>query len=77
MSHTMEDDRMDDPITVRCVCGWQTSGPEIDVICATQEHGERIHNMRATREQVLAMAVSAPASAEAGATGSGPSEGGA
>jgi len=48
---------MDDTITVRCVCGWETSGPPDEVVAATSEHGQRIHNMSATREQILAMAV--------------------
>ena len=42
---------------VRCVCGWETTGTEDDVLAATAEHGERVHNMRATREEILAMAV--------------------
>jgi predicted small metal-binding protein len=46
-------------VLVRCVCGWETSGPESSVVAATQEHGRALHNMAATREQVLAMAVSA------------------
>ena len=44
-------------ITVRCVCGWETSGPEDEVVAATVDHGQKTHNMTATREQVLAMAV--------------------
>jgi predicted small metal-binding protein len=47
-------------ITVRCVCGWETSGPEEDVVVATIEHGRRVHNMTATRDEVLAMAVGRP-----------------
>ncbi|HEV8545085.1 MAG TPA: hypothetical protein VGQ64_02230 [Candidatus Limnocylindrales bacterium] len=50
----------DETITVRCVCGWETTGPEEDVVVATIEHGVRLHNMTATREEVLAMAVSPP-----------------
>lgn len=42
---------------VRCTCGWETSGDEDDVVAATREHGRRLHNMEATREDVLAMAV--------------------
>lgn len=48
---------MDDQLTVRCACGWETSGSDESVVAATREHGERLHNMRATREQVLAMAI--------------------
>jgi len=49
---------LDEPsITVRCVCGWETSGPEEDVVAITIDHGLRVHNMAATREEVLAMAI--------------------
>jgi predicted small metal-binding protein len=41
---------------VRCACGWETTGDEDAVVTATQEHGRRLHNMEATREQVVAMA---------------------
>ena len=44
-------------ITVRCGCGWETSGPEDVVVEATAEHGRRMHNMTPTRDEVLAMAV--------------------
>ena len=50
----------DEPITVRCVCGWETTGSEEEVVVATIEHGRRLHNMTATRDEVLAMAVVAP-----------------
>ena len=38
---------------MRCACGWEVTGEEDEVVRATQEHGQRLHNMRATREQVL------------------------
>jgi predicted small metal-binding protein len=47
----------DDSLTVRCVCGWEATGTEDDVVAATSKHGERVHNMRATRAEILAMAV--------------------
>ena len=47
----------DATLTVRCACGWETTGIEADVVPATIEHGRRIHNMEATPEQVLAMAL--------------------
>lgn len=53
----MEDQVDHETITVRCVCGWETTGPEDEVVVATTEHGRRIHNMTATRDEVLAMAV--------------------
>jgi len=42
---------------LRCACGWETSGTEDEVLAAATEHGERVHNMRPTRDEVLAMAV--------------------
>jgi predicted small metal-binding protein len=47
----------EEPITVRCACGWETTGPEDVVVEATAEHGRRNHNMTPTRDEVLAMAV--------------------
>jgi len=47
----------DATVTVRCVCGWETTGTEDEVVATTSDHGERVHNMRATREEILAMAV--------------------
>ena len=42
-------------VTNRCACGWEVTGPEDVVVDATIEHGRRVHNMEATREQVLAV----------------------
>jgi len=44
----------DQTVTNRCACGWEISGTEDDVVDATIDHGRRIHNMGATRAQVLA-----------------------
>lgn len=52
---------MDQRLTVRCACGWETNGTEDEVVEATREHGTRLHNMAATREQVLALATPANA----------------
>lgn len=41
--------------TNRCACGWEVTGPLEDVVDATIDHGRRIHNMEATREQVVAV----------------------
>jgi hypothetical protein len=41
--------------TNRCACGWEVTGPLDDVVDATIDHGRRIHNMEATRDQVVAM----------------------
>ena len=40
--------------TNRCACGWEVTGPLDNVVDATIDHGRRIHNMEATREQVVA-----------------------
>jgi predicted small metal-binding protein len=48
----------DAPMRLRCACGWETAGTEDELIAATTEHGERVHNMRPTRDEVLAMVVS-------------------
>ena len=40
--------------TNRCACGWEVSGPLDDVVDATIDHGRRIHNMEATRDEVIA-----------------------
>ena len=45
---------------VRCACGWEVEGPEDEVVTATQAHGRTLHNMEATRDQVVAMAIKVP-----------------
>jgi predicted small metal-binding protein len=40
--------------TNRCACGWEVTGPEDVVVEATIDHGRRMHNMEATRDEVLA-----------------------
>jgi len=37
-----------------CACGWEVIGTPEEVIAATQEHAEQVHNMKATREDILA-----------------------
>ena len=56
--------------TNRCACGWEISGSEDEVVDATIDHGRRIHNMEATREQVLAVL----RAGEAGVAGADPHE---
>jgi predicted small metal-binding protein len=43
-----------DLVTNRCVCGWEFTGSVDEVVEATIDHGARIHNMTATRNDVLA-----------------------
>jgi predicted small metal-binding protein len=40
---------------LRCACGWETMGTLDEVIAATEEHGRRVHNMHATRDEIVAM----------------------
>ena len=47
----------DGTILVRCACGWETTGSEEAVVAATSAHGERVHNMIASRAEILAMAI--------------------
>ena len=61
-------------IRTRCACGWDASGPEDEVVEATIEHGQRLHNMIATRAQVLSQAeeIDGDDVAEAGKGDDGP-----
>ena len=43
-------------LVVRCDCGFEARGTEIKLIPIVQRHGREAHNMKVTREQVLAMA---------------------
>jgi predicted small metal-binding protein len=43
-------------LRVGCVCGWEVIGTADEIVPAVLDHGERIHNMAGTREQVLANA---------------------
>jgi predicted small metal-binding protein len=40
--------------TAKCACGWQISGPQEEVVPAVIEHGEKVHNMKATADEVIA-----------------------
>jgi predicted small metal-binding protein len=50
--------------TNRCACGWEITGPLDEVVDATIDHGRRIHNMEATRDQVIAALAAGNASDE-------------
>jgi len=43
-------------LIVRCDCGFEARGSEQELIPVVQKHGMDAHNMKVTREQVLAMA---------------------
>jgi predicted small metal-binding protein len=42
---------------VTCMCGWQTRGTADEIVAAIQDHGEKVHGSRPTRQEVLAIAV--------------------
>lgn len=44
---------MQSTLRTTCACGWETTGPEDDVVAATLDHGRKVHNMDGTREEVL------------------------
>ncbi len=52
----MDQDEKAIELVVRCDCGFETRGTEEELVPAVQKHGQDAHNMRVTREQVLAMA---------------------
>ena len=59
----MESTEAGQQLRVGCACGWEVVGTADVVVPAVLEHGEQVHNMKGTREDVLANAerVDAPA----------------
>jgi predicted small metal-binding protein len=53
------------PLRLRCACGWETSGTIDELVVAATDHGQRLHNMRPTRDEILAMVVAADDQASA------------
>jgi predicted small metal-binding protein len=43
-------------LVVRCECGFETRGTEDQIVPALQKHAGESHNMKVTRDQVLARA---------------------
>ena len=48
--------RLGTTLVVRCDCGFEARGATEHVVAAMQDHAKNVHNMEATREQVLARA---------------------
>jgi predicted small metal-binding protein len=48
-----EDGRPATIFAVRCDCGFEVQGTADEVVAAMQDHARNVHNMSATREQVL------------------------
>ena len=40
-------------LVVRCDCGFEVRGVADEVVSSMQDHARNVHNMTATREQVL------------------------
>ena len=43
-------------LVVRCPCGWETQGPEEQVVTAAAAHGREAHGEEPTRQQIMTMA---------------------
>jgi len=43
-------------LAVRCECGFEVRGSEDEIVPVLQKHAGESHNMKVTREQVLARA---------------------
>jgi predicted small metal-binding protein len=43
-------------LVVLCECGFEVRGSEDEIVPALQKHADESHNMKVTREQVLARA---------------------
>jgi predicted small metal-binding protein len=46
-------------LVVRCECGYEAKGDEDEVVALISKHASELHNMRATREEILSRAESA------------------
>jgi predicted small metal-binding protein len=44
-------------LVVRCECGFETRGTADQIVPALQKHAGESHNMKVTRDQVLARAL--------------------
>ena len=58
---------MDERLRAGCACGWEVIGTADEIVAATMDHAQRIHNMTATAEHILAQAVAVPAAVDASA----------
>lgn len=53
MATTEPGARGEKTLLVRCDCGFEVRGTADEVVGAMQDHAKNVHNMSATREQVL------------------------
>ncbi|MCI0347189.1 MAG: DUF1059 domain-containing protein [Chloroflexi bacterium] len=47
-----------------CICGWHVRGTEDEIVVQVQAHGREVHGIESTREEILALAVDTPMTAE-------------
>jgi predicted small metal-binding protein len=52
----VESPEVSQQLRVGCACGWEVVGTADVVVPAVLDHGEQVHNMKGTREDVLANA---------------------
>jgi predicted small metal-binding protein len=43
----------DETLVVRCDCGFEARGSADEVVAGMRDHAKNVHNMSATREQIL------------------------
>ena len=53
MLRRMSEKQADPVLVVRCECGFEARGSADELVPAMQRHAKEVHNMDATREQVL------------------------
>jgi predicted small metal-binding protein len=53
-----KDDPVEGPreLVTRCDCGFEARGPADEMVSAMQKHAGDVHNMAASREEILARA---------------------
>lgn len=53
MAMTEPGEQDEKTLLVRCDCGFEVRGTADEVVDAMQDHAKNVHNMTATRDQVL------------------------
>ena len=43
-------------LVVHCPCGWETNGPEEQVVAAAKAHGQEAHGKEPTRQEIMTLA---------------------
>lgn len=58
---------------LRCACGWEATGTEAELVVAAQDHGQRVHNMTPSRDEVMDMVLPIVPGGQAPSSSAGPS----